>query len=163
MEIIDGDLYKYARLKIVTINTISRAVKLQVEGEIWNQEVEVEEDKRFYLKCGSQMHNDMTCNIVQGKEYKKVEKERKRVANEIQIVPYVTSASTPGSKASKEKEFVRLCPEQGDIKEFMTDRLPKEEVITGNQDKAKMENSAPSSDSDTELEPEDELDIIDES
>ncbi|GLJ51678.1 hypothetical protein SUGI_1098230 [Cryptomeria japonica] len=52
-DIIEGDLYTYARLKIAAVKTIPSSVILLLANSEWKQHIEVEKEIRACSRCGS--------------------------------------------------------------------------------------------------------------
>ncbi|GLJ41216.1 hypothetical protein SUGI_0853190 [Cryptomeria japonica] len=80
--IIEGDLYTYARLKIAAVKAIpSSVILLSMNGE-WKQQIEVEKDIRACSRCGSVFHNLHNCRIFVRKVYNHPPRKQKQVWKE---------------------------------------------------------------------------------
>ncbi|GLJ42931.1 hypothetical protein SUGI_0890660 [Cryptomeria japonica] len=62
-EIIDNDLYTYARMKITVVKTIPRSITILSSDGEWDQQVEVEKDIRACSKCGCKFHLSERCRM----------------------------------------------------------------------------------------------------
>lgn len=60
-DISDGDLYVFSKMKITIVRTMPRKVCLCVNRWPWLQDIEIEENKFFCLKCGRRDHNEKDC------------------------------------------------------------------------------------------------------
>lgn len=81
-DIIEGDLYTYARLKIVAVKTIpSSMMLLSVNGE-WKQQIEVENEIRDCSRCGSLHHNTDKCILFVRKAFGRPPRKPKQVWKE---------------------------------------------------------------------------------
>ncbi|GLJ52585.1 hypothetical protein SUGI_1119120 [Cryptomeria japonica] len=59
----EEDLYKYARLRVVTIRRIPNFITLVTSNGEWKQQVEVEKEVRQCSRCGSKFHGVDDCQI----------------------------------------------------------------------------------------------------
>ncbi|GLJ45678.1 hypothetical protein SUGI_0961400 [Cryptomeria japonica] len=61
-DILESDLGKYVRLKIITINEIPQSIGLIVKEAKWCQSIEIETDHRFCTMCKAHTHFEKDCN-----------------------------------------------------------------------------------------------------
>ncbi|GLJ50085.1 hypothetical protein SUGI_1065280 [Cryptomeria japonica] len=81
-DIIEGDLYTYAKLKIVVVKTIpSSVILLSANGE-WKQQIEVEKKIRACSRCGSLFHNSDKCKLFVRKAFSRPPRKPKQIWKE---------------------------------------------------------------------------------
>ncbi|GLJ36630.1 hypothetical protein SUGI_0736970 [Cryptomeria japonica] len=76
-EIIEKDLYTYARMKIAVVQKITDHITLVTANGKWRQSVEVEDDINPCYKCGSLLHQGGNCKLYVHKAYARPNKEEK--------------------------------------------------------------------------------------
>ncbi|GLJ29717.1 hypothetical protein SUGI_0586240 [Cryptomeria japonica] len=62
-EIVEGDLYTYARLKVAAIRTIPSEIMLHTADGNWKQQIEIEKEIEVCSRCGSKLHNIVNCRM----------------------------------------------------------------------------------------------------
>ncbi|GLJ46396.1 hypothetical protein SUGI_0977840 [Cryptomeria japonica] len=62
-DIIENDLYTYAKMKIVVVKMIPSSVFLFIANERWEQQIKVEKEIISCARCGSKMHNMDWCQL----------------------------------------------------------------------------------------------------
>ncbi|GLJ22643.1 hypothetical protein SUGI_0426410 [Cryptomeria japonica] len=68
-EIVEGDLYTYARLKVAATRTIPSEVLLHIADRNWKQQIEIEKEIEVCHRCGSKLHTMVNClGSCNGKE-----------------------------------------------------------------------------------------------
>ncbi|GLJ40268.1 hypothetical protein SUGI_0827230 [Cryptomeria japonica] len=70
-EIVEGDLYTYARLKIAAIKTIPSSVMLHTADGNWKQHIEIEKEIEVCSRCGSKFRNTANCKMFVRKAFKR--------------------------------------------------------------------------------------------
>ncbi|GLJ21517.1 hypothetical protein SUGI_0397950 [Cryptomeria japonica] len=78
-EIVEGDLYTYARLKVAAIRTIPSSVMLLTANGNWKQQIEIEKEIEVCFRCGSKFHNTANCRMFVRKAFKRPEKKTEQV------------------------------------------------------------------------------------
>ncbi|GLJ40780.1 hypothetical protein SUGI_0843340 [Cryptomeria japonica] len=78
-EIVEGDLYTYARLKLAAIKTIPSLVMLLTADGGWKQHMEIEKEIGVFSRCGSKFQSTDKCRLFVRKAFKRPHKKPKQV------------------------------------------------------------------------------------
>ncbi|GLJ11386.1 hypothetical protein SUGI_0155190 [Cryptomeria japonica] len=78
-DIVEGDLYTYARLKLAVVKTIPSSVMLLTADGGWKQHIEIEKEIGACSRCGSKFHSINKCRLFVRKAFKRPHKKPKQV------------------------------------------------------------------------------------
>ncbi|GLJ48804.1 hypothetical protein SUGI_1029180 [Cryptomeria japonica] len=108
-EIVEGDLYTYARLKIVAIRTIPSSVMLCTADGNWKQQIKIEKELEVCSRCGSKFHNIANCKMFVRKAYKRPGKKTEQVWRAKEKPQGQEILFLEGPKISNCKEEQNVC------------------------------------------------------
>ncbi|GLJ27743.1 hypothetical protein SUGI_0544530 [Cryptomeria japonica] len=110
-EIIENDLYTYARMKVAAIKLIPSSIFLFSANGDWEQHIEVEKDIIAYAKCGtSKTHNVDRCRIYVRKAHSKHQRKTKQVWRNKMDIPLQKIFLIEGPKPSKNLQSIDSNP-----------------------------------------------------
>ncbi|GLJ09937.1 hypothetical protein SUGI_0118680 [Cryptomeria japonica] len=100
-EIVEGDLYTYARLRIAAIKAIPPSVMLLTADRIWKQHIEIEKEIEVCSWCGSKFHDTANCRMFVRKAYKHPGKKMEQVWKTKEKTQVQETLLLEGPKTSK--------------------------------------------------------------
>ncbi|GLJ06655.1 hypothetical protein SUGI_0044170 [Cryptomeria japonica] len=78
-DIVEGDLYTYARLKTTVVKTIPSSVMLLIADGEWKHHIEVEKEISACSRCGSKLHSADKCKLFVRKVFNRPHRKPKQV------------------------------------------------------------------------------------